>query len=77
MQGSIRKLSRGVFGALTVAALGFGASQAFAEARVPAAVPGCNVMECFAACTERYGEGTQASCVRNVTNGQYECQCYP
>ncbi|HEX2189586.1 MAG TPA: hypothetical protein VHG51_11840 [Longimicrobiaceae bacterium] len=69
------KLFQGVFGALVVGALGFGASQAFAEGAA-AALPGCNLIECRAACTARYGEGTQAACVRTTT-AQYVCQCYP
>lgn len=65
------KLVRGVFGALVVGAMGFGANQAFANTPQVWAPPG---QTCFQYCTETYGEGTQPVYHRKVGD-QWLCSC--
>jgi hypothetical protein len=73
------KPARAVFCAAMLAALGFGTTQAFAVAYPISEGDYCTTpsdrYNCFQGCAERYGEGTQATCVRQPGSAYPVCQC--
>lgn len=76
MQHSIRKVSRGILGALVVGALGFGATQALASPAA-AAREMCTKderMTCHNYCNSLYGSGWLGECTS--TEWGVDCQCY-
>ena len=72
------KLVRGMFGALVVGALGFGATQALASP-VPAAFDGCSEKQeqaCAESCVRSFGPMATSSCVAfGDGKGGYLCEC--
>lgn len=83
MKRTTAKLVRGIFGAMMLCALSFGASQAFAGSRMSEGIvtdycvgPG-GYQACYTHCVALYGEGVQSNCVRDFVTGAYHCECYP
>lgn len=77
MRNPTRKAVQGVFGALMVGALGFGASQAFAAPGAGAAAGSCLKEEtwaCNAYCRETFGMSYIGRCNKN-TFGHVSCGC--
>jgi len=76
MNHSIRRLYQGTFGAVVIAALGFGALQALATPAL-AATERCTWemnQNCIYACqSEGYGTG---KCVIDRNTGVAVCECY-
>lgn len=77
MRNSARNTLRGVFGALVVAGLGFGAGQAFAAPSVTATAGTClkaDAAACNANCRETLGTGYVGVCYSNAY-GHVSCGC--
>jgi hypothetical protein len=78
MRHSARSAFRGVFGALVVAGLGFGAGQAFAAPSLTAGAAGTCLKEdaaaCNANCRETLGYGYAGVCYMNAY-GHVSCGC--
>lgn len=78
MRNVARSAVQGVFGAMVLAGLGFGAGQAFAAPSATAAAAGACLREDAAACTancrETYGPGYVGQCFRDAY-GNVSCGC--
>ncbi|HST59621.1 MAG TPA: hypothetical protein VLK84_13045 [Longimicrobium sp.] len=78
MRHSARSAVRGVFGALVMAGLGFGAGQAFAAPSAAAETAGACLKDdaaaCNANCRETYGLGWAGQCFRDAY-GNVSCGC--
>jgi hypothetical protein len=79
MRHSARNTLRGVFGALVVAGLGFGASEALATPAVAQAAAGVCLREegaaCNADCREAYGTNWRGRCTKDAW-GFVNCECF-
>lgn len=78
MRHLARNAMQGVFGALVLAGLGFGAGQAFAAPSATASAAGTCLKEdaaaCNANCRETYGTGWAGVCYMNAY-GHVSCGC--
>ncbi|HST57853.1 MAG TPA: hypothetical protein VLK84_04125 [Longimicrobium sp.] len=76
MRNSTRNVSRGIFGGLVVAGLGFGAGQAFASPELARGMGICSRAEaavCNGYCRETFGPGWAGVCNSDVTG--VDCGC--
>ena len=76
MRRPTRRVSQGVFNALMLGALGFGATQALASPAAPAAAY-CTreeAGECNVACQEALGPSYRGKCTK-TSIGTVSCQC--
>lgn len=77
MRSPGRKVIQGVFNALALGALGFGATQALASPAAAKAADYCTRQDqsvCWNYCYDNYGEEYRARCYKY--NGFIDCECY-